>query len=411
MENRNNIKSVNEVDIFSMTFFTLIFTLICVVALLVVRGALFYYVSGDYWWFLRLWVEEYRTMTFLEGMRTNVGTYNPPYMYILNIIARINVPFVNTISSDLFLIKIVSVIFDFILAFFVMKIVALRTTSANMRALAFLAAFAIPTVILNGAMWGQCDSIYATFAIGSFYFGLRGRSKMSYAFMALSLSFKLQAVFLMPILAIFVFTNRIRLKDCYMFFLVYIATLLPAILAGMPLVDAAFSYIVQANFYRGLNMNIVNMWRFFEQEHLSYHNFRLAGIFFAGFATLSLMFFTCVNRKRLIKIVDYVRLAYLFAIIIPFLLPKMHDRYYFIADVLAVVVFFYDKRRWYVPVVTIFCSFLAYAFFLMGWVELLDYRLAALALLTVIIIVLRDFIMSIYPTRNEPSDALVEDIE
>ena len=404
MDYRDNINNSKVVDRHILTFFTLI----CVVSLLVVRGALFYYESGDYIWFLRYWVEEYRTMTFIEGLRTNVGTYNPPYMYILNIIARINLPFVNSISSELFLIKVVSIIFDFILAYFVMKIVSLRTTSSNVRAVAFLATFAIPTVILNGAMWGQCDSIYAAFAIGSFYFGLRGRSKMSYAFMALSLSFKLQAVFLMPILLIFVITNRIRLKDCYMFFVVYIATLMPAIIAGMPLVDALFAYVVQANFYNRLNLNIVNMWRFF--EHVPYHNFRLAGIYFAGFAVLSLIYFTYVNRRRLFKTVDYVRLAYLFAIIIPFLLPKMHDRYYFIADVLSVSVFFYDKRRWYVPVVTIVCSFISYAAFLMFGVEILDFRIAALALLAVIIMVLCDFVMSIYPTKNEPSDSVVEDV-
>ncbi|MCL2424798.1 MAG: hypothetical protein FWD05_00505 [Oscillospiraceae bacterium] len=379
----------------------ILFTLICVIALLVVRGALFYYQSGDFLFFLQPWVEEYRTMTFLEGLRINVGTYNPPYMYIINIIARINI-------SELYLIKIVSVIFDFFLAYFVMKIVSLKTSSANMKALAFLAAFAIPTVILNGAMWGQCDSIYATFAIGSFYFGLRGRSKMSYAFMALAFAFKLQAVFLLPMIPVFIFMNRLRLRDCYVFFVVYIATLMPAIIAGMPIADALLAYVVQANFYSMLNLNIVNMWRFF--EHVPYENFRLAGIYFAGFAVLSLMYFTYVNRKRLIKTVDYVRLAYLFAVIMPFLLPKMHDRYYFIADVLAVTVFFYDKRRWYVPVVTITCSFLAYAFFLMFGVELLDYRLAAFALLVVIIIVLRDFVMSIYPSKNEPSESVVEDV-
>jgi len=398
MQNQKNVNTPFISDKHAL----ILFTLICVVALLVVRGALFYYRSGDFIWFLQPWVEEYRTMTFIEGLRTNVGTYNPPYMYILNIIARINI-------SELYLIKVVSVIFDFFLAYFVMKIVSLKTTSANMKALAFLATFAIPTVILNGSMWGQCDSIYATFAIGSFYFGLRGRSKMSYAFMALAFSFKLQAVFLLPMISVFIFMNRLRLRDCYVFFVVYIATLMPAIIAGMPIADALLAYVVQANFYNMLNLNIVNMWRFF--EHVPYENFRLAGIYFAGFAVLSLMYFTYVNRKRLIKTVDYVRLAYLFAVIMPFLLPKMHDRYYFIADVLAVVVFFYDKRRWYVPVVTIACSFIAYAFFLMFGVELLDYRLAAFVLLVVIIIVLRDFVMSIYPSKNEPSESVIEDIE
>jgi len=368
-----------------------IFVLISVIALLIARGAFFGYQSGDYVYFLKPWIEEYRTMTFFEGLGTKVGTYNPPYMYLLNIISRMNV-------SDLTVIKIISVFFDFLLAYFVMRIVALRTNRVNVHIFAFLLTLSLPTVILNSAMWGQCDSIYAAFAVGAVYFGLTKQSKLSYSFMALALSFKLQAVFLLPILPMFVVANKIKFKDCYMFFAVYLATLLPAIIAGMPLNDALFSYVSQAGYYNRLNQNIINIWRFV--DNVDYDSFRTAGIYMAGIAILSLMYFTYVNRARLTKTVDFVRLSYLFAIVMPFLLPKMHDRYYFIADILAVVVFFYDKRRWYVPVVTVLCSYICYAFFLMFWAELVDYRLAAIALFVVIIIVLRDYIISLRTPEN-----------
>jgi len=211
--------------------------------------------------------------------------------------------------------------------------------------------------------------------------------------MALAVSFKLQAVFLLPILPMFVITNKIKLKDCYMFFAVYLATLLPAILAGMPLNDALFSYVIQANYYDRLNQNMVNIWRFV--ENVDYNSFRIAGLYMTGVAVLALMYFTYIHRARLVKTVDFIRLAYLFAIIMPFMLPKMHDRYYFMADILAVAIFFYDKKRWYVPVVTVFCSYLSYAFFLMFWAEMIEYRYAVIALFAVIMIVLRDYIISL----------------
>jgi len=374
-----------------------IFVLISVTALLIARGAFFGYESGDYIYFLKPWVEELRSMTFIEGLGTKVGTYNPPYMYILNIISRLNV-------SDLLLIKIVSVFFDFLMAYFVMKIVSLKTKSLNMQIFAFLLTLSLPTVVLNSAMWGQCDSIYAAFAIGSVYYGLRERSKTAYAFMALAISFKLQAVFLLPILPMLIITNKIRLKDCYMFFVVYLATLLPAIFAGMPVDVALFSYIDQANYYSSLNLNMINIWRFVER--VDYDSFRVAGIYMTGVAVLGLMYFTYVHRARLVNTVDFVRLAYLFAIIMPFMLPKMHDRYYFMADVLAVAIFFFDKRRWYVPAVTVICSYISYAYFLMFWVELVDYRFAAFALFVVIIIVLRDYIMSLRADPNEPTQQI-----
>jgi len=211
--------------------------------------------------------------------------------------------------------------------------------------------------------------------------------------MALALTFKLQAVFLLPILPMFVIANKIKLKDCYMFFVVYLATLLPAILAGMPLEDALFSYVTQANYYRTLNFNIANIWLFV--QHVDYESFRMAGIYMTGVAVLSLMYFTYVHRARLVKDVDLVRLAYLFAVIIPFLLPKMHDRYYFMADILAIALFFYDKRRWYVPVVTVLSSYTGYVYFIMFRLEVVDLRYAAIAMFVVIMIVLRDYIVSL----------------
>jgi Gpi18-like mannosyltransferase len=51
---------------------------------------------------------------------------------------------------------------------------------------------------------------------------------------------------------------------------------------------------------------------------------------------------------------------------VPFLLPKMHERYYFLADVLSIVYAFYFPRKWYYPVLTISVSTLSY---LAYWIQ------------------------------------------
>jgi len=372
---------------FSNDLVAIAFAVVGVLALLVVRAALFYNEWGDFSYFYGPWIIELRSKTFVEGLRSNVGNYNPMHMYIFNLIARTNI-------NDLYIVKSVSVLFDFVIAFFSMKIVSLKTDSLNKQILAFLLAFAIPTVVLNSSMWGQCDSMYAAFAIGSLYFGLSGRSKSTYVFMALALSFKLQAVFVLPMLLVFVFMKKIRIHDCYLFFLVYFATLLPALLAGKPIGALLSVYLYQYDAFNSLNMNIVNVWQFV--GHVEYVYFRTAGLYIAGLAVLGLIYFTYVNRARLTSNLDYIRLAYLFAILMPFLLPKMHDRYYIIADVLSVTVFLFDKRRWYVPIVSIFCSYLGYAYFLMSGVHLIDFRYAAIALMFVILVILRDYVKSLY---------------
>jgi len=366
--------------------FAYFFALTAVSALVIVRLALFYNEWGDYSYFLVHWVAEFREMSFWEGLGTKVGNYNHPYMYFLNIIARINL-------SDLYLIKIFSVLFDFLLAFFVMKIVSLKTESLNMRILAFLLTFAIPTVVINSAMWAQCDAIYSAFTIGAVYFALCGRSKLSYVFLALGFAFKLQAMFLLPLFAVFVLLKKISLKDCWLFFVVLFATFIPAIVAGMSFNDLFSVYVNQVNSYSALNMNIANAWRFV--GYVDFDAFYLAGLYVTGVVVLGLLYFTYVHKERLKENVDFIRLTYLFAVIMPFLLPKMHDRYYFLADVLSVVVFMFDKRRWFVPIVTIFVSYLGYAWLMMGGFVAFDFKFGALAMLFVIIVVLRDYVLSL----------------
>ena len=379
---------------FTNKFFAVIFAVICAALLLIARFALFYQDWGDLSYFIMPWIETYRSMTFFEGLGTVVGNYNPPYMYIFNFIAQIS----SSDLSDLYLVKIVSVFFDFLIAYFVMKIVSLKTDSINLRLLAFILALAIPTVILNSSMWGQCDSIYAAFAIGSLYFGLKGRSKLTYVFAALAFSFKMQAVFMMPMLLVFLLMKKIRFTDCYLFFVVYFATLLPAVIVGMPIGDVLSTYFNQAGTYDWLYRNIANVWQF--TKNVPYDNFVIIGICIAALAVLGLLYFTWVNRERLVSNTDYVRLAYLFVVILPFLLPKMHDRYYFLADVLSVLVFLFDKKRWYIPVISIFCSFIAYAWFLMGAFEVIDFKIATAAMFIVIMIVLRDYVMSLRSEKN-----------
>jgi len=361
------------------------FTAVAVAALLIIRGALFSFESLDYINFLSTWISAYRKMSFVEALAAKVGNYNPPYMYILNIISRAGI-------SDLYLLKSVSIIFDFLLAFFVMKIVSLKTESINMQILAFLLTLAIPTVILNSSMWAQCDSIYTAFALGSVYFALRGKSKSAYAFFALALSFKLQAAFVLPIFAVFLIKNKIKIRDCYMFFVVYLAMLMPAVLAGVPIGNLLLVYINQTDTYHYLNLNAINIWRLV--GNVDFDAFRIVGLYSAGLAALGLLYFTYVNRERLVKTEDYIRLAYLFAVILPFLLPQMHERFFYMPDVLSLLVFLYDKRRWYVPVTAVFCSFVTYSWYLMDFIVLIDYIYLALAMMIVIFIILRDLVIS-----------------
>ena len=77
------------------------------------------------------------------------------------------------------------------------------------------------------------------------------------------------------------------------------------------------------------------------------------------------------------------------ALFIPFVMPKMHDRYYFMADMFALLYAARHPRRWWIPVCVIAASFICYAPFLMRqWT--IPLQVAALLNLAAIIGVAKD---------------------
>ncbi len=54
------------------------------------------------------------------------------------------------------------------------------------------------------------------------------------------------------------------------------------------------------------------------------------------------------------------------ALATPFFMPGMHERYFFLADLLSLVLAFYLPKLWYVPVLVQTSSFLSYLPFMYG---------------------------------------------
>ena len=146
-------------------------------------------------------MEYFRENGGFAALDENVGNYNIPYLAFLACISYL--PF-----DDLLLIKLLSVIFDVILAWGCLRLVGLYTRSAAKRRFAFLAALLLPTVVLNGSCWGQCDSIYAALAVWSLYHALARQGVRAMLCIAAAFSVKLQAIFLMPLFLIFFITGR-----------------------------------------------------------------------------------------------------------------------------------------------------------------------------------------------------------
>ena len=226
-------------------------------AAFVLRGACLNYVTDDYRNFLSAWVDFFRTHGGLAALRAPVGNYNVPYLTVLALISGSTLP-------DLHLIKLFSILFDVLLAWSVMQLVGLFRRSAAWKLAAFFLVLFWPTVVLNGALWGQCDSVYAALAVLSVYLVLSGHPLLGVVSIGASFAFKLQAVFVMPVFLLFWLTRRVKLRHALAFPAVCVVMVLPAVIAGRGLWDAlTIPFQQTGSIGTGLNYNSPSVFALF----------------------------------------------------------------------------------------------------------------------------------------------------
>src|SRR6185503_664130 len=113
--------------------------------------------------FAKSWYEFISTHGGFSALKYDFSDYNVPYLYLIALLTYLPVPALTGI-------KILSMVFDLVLAYVAYRIVALRHPGRWSPPLAALVVLFLPTVATNSGMWGQADSIYAAFGVGGAYF-------------------------------------------------------------------------------------------------------------------------------------------------------------------------------------------------------------------------------------------------
>ena len=319
---------------------------------LVIRASLLDFESGDYLTFLAPWTQFFRDNGGFAALRYSLGNYNPPYMYFLALFSYFDI-------SELYLIKLLSVLFDVLLAWACIKLLGLYTGSRAKLLGVFLAVLFLPTVVINGAYWAQCDSIYAFFGIYALYLGLRGRGCASMVSLAACLAFKLQSVFIIPVFFILLLAKKLRWRQLLVFPAAYIVFMLPALIAGRPFVETMTLYFAQAGTVGdAMNYNAPSLTSMFQWSGNteSWSTLLIA----AAFALVLASYAVAAVKRRELDDTVFLGFALLLAMGIPYLLPHMHDRYFFISGVLALVLAFRDRRFFPIPLLAELASLHCY---------------------------------------------------
>ena len=318
----------------------------------IIRAMLMSHVTLDYENFLSQWVDHYRQNGGFAALGDKLGNYNLPYLYFLCLFSYIGI-------DDLYLIKLLSIVFDVVLAWGGMKLVGLYTKSYANRLAAFFLVLYWPTVILNGSCWAQCDSIYTAFAVLSLYLALSGRGAAGMVCIAVSFAFKLQAVFIMPVFVVLLIARKVRLWHFLLFPVTYVVLMLPAVFAGYPLTDTITLYFDQMGTVgSALNYNSPSIYAF--TQNVSNEGLASALGILAAFTLMAAVFAWAFVKRSRLNNWAILGFAVILCVGIPFLLPHMHDRYFFVADILTLLLAAAAPELLALPVLTQFASLLGY---------------------------------------------------
>ncbi len=310
------------------------------------------------------WVVFIENHGYWRAFQYTFANYAPAYLYVLLIIA-----YLQNIPTEL-VIKAASILCDIGIAFLVYQIVKSKFKTRFYPILAAVAVLASPVVWMDSALWGQCDSFFALFVVGFVWMMIQKKPVLAMLSFAIAFAFKPTAILIAPFIGVLIFRKQIPWWTLALVPAVYIVFILPAWFAGRSFVDLLSIYFTQDQWspFHRLSMNAANLYVFFPTPGLS----SLPGIVIAGAGSI-LYFITSLRKKLAVTPVYIVFFAMFIQYLMAFLLPTMHERYFYCAALFALVTAFYRKEFIWLAVLLQITTTMSYFPFLFSasvvWVQ------------------------------------------
>lgn len=372
----------------------------------IVRILLYDTVTSDYIYFVSKWFYALQTLPGLSAFRSPFSDYSPAYLYLIKLVTYLPI-------SSLYSTKTISVLCDVIIAIYVSRIWGFWSTNKAERFFVGVIAFILPTVLVNGALWGQSDSVYAAGVVAALYYMLADRPLASAVAFGIALSIKLQAIFFLPVMAGYLLYK----KEYYRYFVVipllYILSIVPAWLGGGSFVFWLLSYSRQSGTYTDLSVSAPSLYAFVMGYPLTSDAKQVLlylGIIVAVIIAFGVMWYIRFLYKTQSTQREIVLVSLLCVLTLPLVLPRMHERYFYLADIFSFIYVLYDPRRWYVAAGVSLASLISYVPFLSKQPTLfeglsVDLRIPAFMFVVLVIILVRD-LLHLRGTKKTPADTL-----
>ncbi len=296
------------------------------VSVVVLYAALGLFAGPDLDHFLFPWLAHIRQAGPIAAFSAPYSNYTPAYLYLLTSVSVLGL-------SPLVTVKLLSVLGTLWLALTVRQL--LIALGSERHDEAALLSLLLPTVILNGPFLGQCDAIWVGCCLIAVAAAVEKRILAMAAWAGLGFAFKAQALFLAPFALALVIRER-KWAALLIPPLAYLLAVGPAWMAGWPLDNLLTIYTRQVGYTHWLS-TAPNLWA-------------LPAIFYpTGTALLTGLAYTLAVVAAALFVWRFPRRSLLAAalfsaILVPWLLPKMHERYFLLADLLSFCLAYVDRR-------------------------------------------------------------------
>lgn len=267
-------------------------------------------------------------------------TYSPLHLYLWTLAAKL-LPG----ADDMMVLKGVSLLMEAGLMV-ACGLLAWAVLPQKQRPLGMFATLSLlwlsPILLLNVAGWGQTDASYVALSVLSLWLLIRNRPGWAMVSFGFALAFKLQALFLLPVLMVAYFCSEKKFSVTWFLLIpaVWIATGIPMALVGQSPFYAVSVYFQQTDLYAKATFNCPNAFALLGDalsgKQMIQGMWQRYGLVLAV-AALGAMAVWLIRGRKVLTGRTLMLLGAWSVLVCIFFLPRMHERYGLAGEVLLVI--------------------------------------------------------------------------
>jgi Gpi18-like mannosyltransferase len=301
--------------------------------------------NPDISYYYQKWYQHIVTYGRWSSLEGSYANYSPPYLYILSFVSL----FAGN-TSQIVMVKLAQVPGLLVGAWLFWSLCRKLGCSQTRSLLAAWLFLVAPEVFQNTILWGQCDVVHTACLLGMLRLLLAKRPGWAMFVFGVALAFKLQAIFAGAVIAALLLSGEVPLWCSLCVPAGFVVMMVPAWLAGRPWAQLVLIYHQQYQDTPDIARDVANplqLMYHFSRDHmrLVYPALKYVSFLAALLVSAWLVYFLARSRWRLRGQRLIVALAATL-LVEPYLLPKMHDRYFFAGDIMVFLLVMVRPKLW-----------------------------------------------------------------